>query len=148
MCGNSIAALILSVVLTPAMGQGLPASANASRITNWLNRSNLIVAGTLRIDLWRFPWLDGWHYRGRIEATEVILGGKLGQFKLHWTEAYNARRAACGHLTSDDDGQAGIWFLSKRHDDISLSGVEVAWCNGPLAMPFRKAILDALPFRR
>jgi hypothetical protein len=41
------------------------------QLDGWLKRSNLIVVGSLHINIWRFPWLDGFHYGGRIDVREI-----------------------------------------------------------------------------
>ena len=78
--------------------------------------------------------------QGRVAEHSIIV---------QWTEPFGARHSAgCGHQTSDDDGQDGIWFLDEHEDGISLSGVEDAWCNGPLSLDMRKVIVDRILKRR
>jgi len=38
-----------------------------------IETADVVVVGTLQ-SAWSYPWIDGWHSRGRIIAKEVLLG--------------------------------------------------------------------------
>ena len=88
--------------------------------------AKLIVVGTLHPHPeFIFPWFDGWHIDGTIDADEVVFGTKpSGPIKYEWSCKYSMcdSRAifASRHLPAALK-EKGIWFL-KPLDDHTWQG--------------------------
>ena len=85
---------------------------NATEKYSIVRSASLIVVGTMH-SYPIFPWFDGWHLNGTIEADEVLFGTKpLGPIAYQWTCSYS--RCNDWRAFFHDEGFhkiKGIWFL-------------------------------------
>jgi hypothetical protein len=113
-------------------------------LADGLNRANAVVVGNFGVD-WCLPWFDGWHCSGAIHVQESLRGEwkPKDAVRLRWKERYGNTCLVCEKV-SRLHGDSGIWFLAKKDGAWQLSGTKATFCDGPLPMDCRDAVLKAI----
>jgi hypothetical protein len=109
-----------------------------------VSRADAIVAGVFRVQSF-YPWIDGWHYRGRPDVEEALYwnGQPSRQIPFRWLEKYGSSCLNCDRLSLFGRRQ-GIWLLATKHGILALSGTEATVCGGPLPREARTAVMNAI----
>jgi hypothetical protein len=113
-------------------------------IIDGLDRSSVVVIGNFSVG-WCLPWFDGWHCSAAIHVEEFLYGDqKPDEFVVfRWTEPYGQTCFICDKV-SWLDGIKGIWFLARKGGVWQFSGTMAVWCDGPLSMKYRDAVLRVI----
>jgi hypothetical protein len=113
-------------------------------IAEGLNRANAVVVGRFAVDRC-LPWFDGWHCDGAIQVAETLYGDlkKNDAVQFRWKERYGNTCLVCEKISLFRDHK-GVWFLARKNGAWRLSGTMASFCDGPLPMDCRDAVLQAI----
>ena len=90
-----------------------------------LGPADLVIIGTLHQDF-KFPWIDGWNERGRIDVERTLKGSsKQGKLNFAWERDFRAGWCLTRPDWRGAVGRRGIWVLTRdgcRHRSPNLFG--------------------------